>query len=175
MENNTTTRGILKDKIQNIYNDKERSLVKNDKKVTYSKGIPLVTGSLFIVTLIVCVILANFNKNVFDTTVMVTAISVTGAIFGSSLIWYFKKAGSENQYKLRMSMYEDVVNQRLYFTEEILKLRIKYGASEEDIAEIDNIGEIDNLMEETFQNINNKMNQEQDEFETPNDIQSFNI
>ncbi|MBR6289396.1 MAG: hypothetical protein IKR19_08675 [Acholeplasmatales bacterium] len=165
----------LKEKIMNIYNDKERSLVKNDKKVTYSKGIPIITGALFILTLIVCIILSNFNKNVFDTTVMVTSISVTGAIFGSSLIWYFKKAGSENQYKLRMSMYEDVVNQRLYFTEEMLKLRIKYGASEDDIAEIDAIGEIDDLMEETFQNMNNKMNQEQDEFETPNDLQNFNL
>lgn len=163
------------EKIRNIYNDKERSLEKHDKKVTYSKGIPMVTGILFIVTLIVCVVLSNFNKNIFDTTVMVTAISVTGAIFGSSLIWYFKKAGSENQYKLRMSMYEDVVNQRLYFTEEMLKLRIKYCASEEDIAMIDAEGEIDDLMEETFQNINNKMNQEQDEFETPNDLQNFNL
>ena len=74
-----------------------------------------------------------------------------------------------------MSMYEDVVNQRLYFTEEMLKLRIKYCASEEDIAMIDAEGEIDDLMEETFQNINNKMNQEQDEFEAPNDLQNFNL
>ena len=70
------------EKIRNIYNDKERSLEKHDKKVTYSKSIPMVTGILFIVTLIVCVILSNFNKNIFDTTVMVTAISVTGDIFG---------------------------------------------------------------------------------------------
>ena len=169
------TRGFIKEKIHNIYNDKERSLSKNDKKVTFSKGIPVVTGVLFILTLIVCIVCINLNQNIFDTAVMVTAISVTGAIFGSSLIWYFKKAGSENQYKLRMSMYEDVVNQRLYFTEEMLKLRIKYCASEDDIAEIDAIGEIDDLMEETFQNMNNKMNQEQDEFETPNDIQTFNL
>ena len=165
----------IREKIINIYNEKERAISKNDKPVTFSKGIPVVTGSLFILTLLVCVFLSNFNKNVYDTTVMVTAISVTGAIFGSSLIWYFKKAGSENQYKLRMSMYEDVVNQRLYFTEEMLKLRIKYGASEEDIAMIDDEGEIDDLMEETFQNMNNKMNQEQDELETPNDIQTFNL
>lgn len=165
----------IREKIINIYNEKERAISKNDKPVTFSKGIPVVTGSLFIITLLVCVFLSNFNKNVYDTTVMVTAISVTGAIFGSSLIWYFKKAGSENQYKLRMSMYEDVVNQRLYFTEEMLKLRIKYGASEEDIAMIDDEGEIDDLMEETFQNMNNKMNQEQDELETPNDIQTFNL
>lgn len=163
------------EKIINIYNDKERSLEKHDKKVTYSKGLPIITGIIFIITLIVCIICINANQNIMDTAVMVTAISVTGAIFGSCLVWYFKKAGSENQYKLRMSMYEDVVNQRLYFTEEMLKLRLKYCASEDDIAEIDAIGEIDDLMEETFQNMNNKMNQEQDEFETPNDIQTFNL
>ncbi len=163
------------EKIVNIYNDKERSLVKNDKKVTFSKAIPIVTCAIFVITIVASIICVNLNQNVLDTTVMVTAISVTGAIFGSSLIWYFKKAGSENQYKLRMSMYEDVVNQRLYFTEEMLKLRIKYGASEEDIAMIDQEGEIDDLMDETFQNMNNKMNQEQDDFETPNDLQTFNL
>lgn len=161
--------------IFNVYNDKERSMTKNEKKITWSKVWLAITGILFFLDLVTCLIAINTNVNIMDTAVMVTSISVTGAIFGTNLVWYSKKAASENHYKLRMAMYEDVVNQRLYFTEEMLKLKRKYKADDEEIAEIDSEGEIASLMDEAFSGINNKLNQEQDEYESPNEIQTFNL
>ena len=158
------------------YELKEKAMLKHDnKKVTTHKVWIAITGLMFITVTIFGLISISFSPTVFDTTVYATAITVSGAIFGSNLVWYAKKSASENQYKLRMSMYEDVVNQRLYFNEEMLKLKQKYNACDEDIEQINMNGEIDEFMDDALNDVRGGLDSSRDDAESPNELQTFTI
>lgn len=58
------------------------------------------SGVVFIATLFHCL---NVDLSaLYDTAVYVTAISVTGAVFGSTLVWYAKKAQAENVSRIKI-------------------------------------------------------------------------
>ena len=157
------------------YENKERAMDGNRyRKVTTSKIWLAITGIIFVLVTTFSLYSISNSESVLDTTVLVTAISVSGAIFGSNLVWYSKKSASENHYKLRMSMYEDVVNQRLYFNEEMLKLKDKYNASDDDIEQINTDGEIDDLMDDALHNVKDKLDRDQDDVESPNELNQMN-
>lgn len=65
-----------------------------------SKVLCYVSGVVFIATLSRC--LSADLAALYDTAVYVTAISVTGAVFGSTLVWYAKKAQAENVSRIRI-------------------------------------------------------------------------
>lgn len=65
-----------------------------------SKVLCYVSGVVFITTLVRC-LSVDLNA-LYDTAVYVTAISVTGAVFGSTLVWYAKKAQAENVSKIKI-------------------------------------------------------------------------
>lgn len=153
----------------------DSAMSRNSKKVTTSKIWLAITGIIFVLVVIFSMYSITHSESVFDTTVYVTAITVAGGIFGSNLVWYSKKSASENHYKLRMSMYEDVVNQRLYFNEEMLKLKQKYNITDEEISELDISGDIDEIMDDELTNMKSKMDQDQSDVESPNEMHNFNM
>lgn len=158
----------------NRYENKSKAMQNNSKSITWSKILLIITGIIFIAVISVsfgCLII--MKENMYDTAIFVTSITVSGSIFGSNLCWYSKKSTSENHYKLRLSMYEDIINDRLYFNEEMMKLKKKYGTSEEDISDIDDSGEIDELMNDEFSNMHGKMDEDRDLAESEDQIENF--
>lgn len=148
--------------------------INDNKKTTFSKIWLIITGLIFIGVILGCFIITAFQIDVFDTTVYVTAITVSGTIFGANLGWYAKKSTYENHYKLRMSMYRDLVNSRLYYNNEMMKLRKRYGVCSEDLSEIEESGEIDDIMESESNNDIEKSNSDRDEIEDGSDYDKFN-
>lgn len=117
-------------------------------KVQYSKILPVICFIVFI-SCIAKVFMTDMSS-VMDVSVYATLITVTGGMTATCINCYLKKAGSENAFKLRMGLYEESVKQRLFFNEEMLKMKIKYNATDEDIAELDENGEIDEFMSEAL-------------------------
>ena len=94
-----------------------------DKKFTMSKLIVAFTGLIFVslVIFVVAMYLTGQIVNTYDTTAVVTCITISGSIFGSNLCWYSKKAAGENHYKLRISLYEESSKIRLQYNEDMMK------------------------------------------------------
>ena len=144
-----------------------------EKRFTTSKVWLFITGLLFVLIILAVFHLMTTSDTILDTSIYVTAITVSGGIFGSNLCWYSKKAGSENQYKLRISMYEIAEDKRLYYNEEMLKLREKYGVSQEELNQIDYDGDMDDFSSDELSGAKNKLDQFRDETETPDELQTF--
>ena len=108
--------------------------MKKDKKVTWSKGMLLCSTLIFIavIALVFWLYISGNIQNMYDVTLLATVVTVTGGIFGSNLVWYSKKAGSENQYKLRMGMYEESAKVRLDYNEKMMQMKRKYDMSEDE-------------------------------------------
>ena len=120
-----------------------------ENKYQYSKKIPIVTGVIFISF----TLLSMFFGNIIDSTLAMTSISVSGGIFGSSIIWYLKKSQAENSFKLKCEQLKQTVNYRLYCIEETLKLQQKYNVSSYQIDEIESKGPIDEMENSTMDNL----------------------
>ena len=149
--------------------------MKREKKVTWSKGILLCSCLIFIsvVVLVFWLYISGNIKNMYDVTLLATLVTVTGGIFGSNLVWYSKKAGSENQYKLRMGMYEESARVRLDYNEKMMQMKRKYEMNEDDIVELDSSGNMDEFMEAALSNTITGLDETQMEFDSPNTLETY--
>ena len=78
----------------------------NKKRMETSKKIILVSGIFFAVAVIYTIIscsIAMIYSSYVDCTSIVTLLTVAGGAFGTACGFYFNKAKSENNYKLRMA------------------------------------------------------------------------
>ena len=78
----------------------------NKKRMETSKKIILVSGIFFAVAVIYTIIscsIAMIYSSYVDWTSIVTLLTVAGGAFGTACGFYFNKAKSENNYKLRMA------------------------------------------------------------------------
>ena len=150
--------------------------MKEEKKLTYSKLIVLITAIIFVVCLLLSfyAFLTSTVDTAIDTTVLVTAITVSGSIFGSNLCWYSKKAAGENNYKLRMALYKDSTETRLKYNEEMMKLMKEYDISEEDIEKINDSADIDDMMDNALNDTISNLDENRDDCSSLNEIQNFN-
>ena len=148
-----------------------------EKKFTYSKIQVLITGIIFLSSVLFVAYLYISGKitDAFDTTAIVTIITVSGAIFGSNLCWYSKKAASENQYKLRMSLFADSAKVRLDYNEKMMLLMKKYNMSQEDIDRINESGDSDDFMESSIQDVVTGLDTAKDIADSENTIETFNM
>ena len=156
-------------------NDIEKK--KLEKKFTYSKIQVLITGIIFLSSVLFVAYLYISGKitDAFDTTAIVTIITVSGAIFGSNLCWYSKKAASENQYKLRMSLFADSAKVRLDYNEKMMILMKKYNMSQEDVNRINESGDSDDFMESSIQDVVTGLDTAKDIADSENTIETFNM
>ena len=147
-----------------------------EKKFTYSKIQVLITGIIFLSSVLFVAYLYISGKitDAFDTTAIVTIITVSGAIFGSNLCWYSKKAASENQYKLRMSLFADSARVRLDYNEKMMLLMKKYNMTQEDIDRINESGDSDDFMESSIQDVVTGLDTAKDIADSENTIETFN-
>ena len=148
-----------------------------EKKFTYSKIQVLITGIIFLSSVLFVAYLYISGKitDAFDTTAIVTIITVSGAIFGSNLCWYSKKAASENQYKLRMSLFADSAKVRLDYNEKMMVLMKKYNMSQEDVDRINESGDSDDFMESSIQDVVTGLDTAKDIADSENTIETFNM
>lgn len=126
-----------------------------DKNVTFSKILVVVTGSMFIFAGLFAVFMYLSGKieNGYDTTAMVTLITVSGSIFASNLCWYSKKSASENHYKLRMSLYRESADIRLQFNEAMIKLQKENNLTQSDIDNIESQSDCDEMMQDALNSV----------------------
>ncbi len=146
-----------------------------EKKFTMSKLIVIFTGLVFLllVGFVVSMYLSGNINNTYDTTAIVTCITISGSIFGSNLCWYSKKAAGENHYKLRMSLYEESSKVRLEFNKEMIKLMKENNLTENDINRIDQFGNIDEMMDSALNDTVSELDNMQSEADASNQIENF--
>ena len=149
----------------------------HEKKFTYSKIQVFITGVIFLSSILVVAYLYISGKitDAFDTTAIVAIITASGSIFGSNLCWYSKKAASENQYKLRMSLFADSARVRLDYNEKMMLLMKKYNMSQEDIDIINESGDSDDFMESSIQDVVTGLDTAKDIADSENTIETFNV
>lgn len=105
------------------------------KRFQFSKLLPLLTGIIFFV-----VVYSTFHidySSVVDTAVYCTALTISGGIFGTTIVWYLKKSQAENTYKIKVGLYQEVNKQQILYSKAMCMLKDKYKLTDEDVAELE--------------------------------------
>lgn len=141
------------------------------KKLEFSKLITITSIILF------CIVLySSFHYNFdtyMDTAFMVTAITVTGGICGTCIVWMLKKSQSENLIKIRMGMYKDVKDIQLDFNEKMFELKKKYQLSDEDYHDVQDLGNIDEFADDILSEANSEIVERTNEANSDTNIQTY--
>lgn len=139
--------------------------------IQYSKILPFITGIVFAV----CLFFA-FTADVsslMDTSIYATAITISGGIWGSTIVWYSKKAQSENLSKLKIELYKQSTNERLRFNKEMMELKKQYEMTDEDVEEIELKSNMSVVSEQDLNDALNVINNGFEDSDSKNEIESF--
>lgn len=146
----------------------------NDLKFTneYSKKIPIVTGIIFFFCLAMSFV--SPMNTVVDASIGVAAITVSGSIFGTSLVWVLKKFAMENAFILKLEIFKQSSKERLKYNEAMIKLMKKYHMTREDIEDIEEGSFMDEMNEESLDSLQETVNSSIETATEEIELQSFN-
>ena len=144
---------------------------KKEKKLQYSKLLPIVTCIIFVFCLYKG-FTADFST-VLDASFFVTAITLSGGIFGSAIVWYMKKSQSENTVKLKTELYKVASQERLHYNEQMIILKNKYMLSDEEMMEIENDSPMDDFETNALSDIEATINDAQSEADASVELQTY--
>ena len=116
------------------------------KKMETSKKIAIFSAICFATILLFSMGMFAYNayySNQYDDTMLVTLITVAGAVFGTTCAFYYTKSKAENLYKMKVS-----------FLKEKYEILNDFGALDEDRALQE--------MEEEFTKIEDDFNEDED-------------
>ena len=136
----------------------------------YSKVLPIITGLLFGVTLVFSMLNGLSGGN---STIFITALTVSGGVFGSSIIWYMKKAQVENVFKVKSTLYKTISREQIHYAEEMLKLQEEYGVSKDKIRNLDMDSQLDDLKMSAIMDMTGSLDQAMSDATSPTEIQRY--
>ena len=142
-----------------------------EKKLQYSKIIPIATGLLFCACLYTA-----FNvdySTVLDVSVYVTALTISGSGFISSIIWYLKKSQAENVFKLKIELYKQASRERLHYNEQMIVLKNKYFLSDEELVEIENESPMDDFEESALSDVTMSTDEAMNDATSPVELENY--
>ena len=140
-------------------------------KIQFSKLLTIGSLLLFVWTLFKGLYIDY--TSVYDTTVYVTAITISGGIFGVCLKSYMSKSKAENIYKVQKTMYEDIMGIKLRYNEQMMKLIKEYQITQDEIDINDMSNPISEGVESVISDMKENVNNHLYDTKTQDDIETF--
>lgn len=144
---------------------------KKEKKLQYSKVLPVVTFIVFTVCLYKGYT-ADFST-MLDTSFYVTAITISSGVFGSTIVWYMKKSQAENTVKLKTELYRVASQERLNYNEQMILMKSKYMLSDEELMEIESDSPMDDFESNALSDIESSINDIQADADSSVELQTY--
>lgn len=142
-----------------------------EPKFQFSKILAIGSLVLFVISL-----LQGFTTDLsqaYDTTIYVTAITISGGIFGVCLKSYMSKSKAENIYKIQKTMYEDIMDIKLRYNEGMMQLSQKYNMTQSDIDMIDNASPISDGATNIINDMNESISNHLCDTKTEDEIENY--
>lgn len=142
-----------------------------EPKFQFSKILAIGSLVLFVISLFQGFI--TDLSQAYDTTIYVTAITISGGIFGVCLKSYMSKSKAENIYKIQKTMYEDIMDIKLRYNEGMMQLCQKYNMTQSDIDMFDNTSPISDGATNILNDMNESINNHLCDTKTEDEIENY--
>lgn len=134
---------------------------KKKKKFEFSKVIVVLVNAIFMCVLYYC--LKQDYSSILDASVFLSAITSSGAIALTTDVWYMKKSQAEHVSGISSYTYGDIMDIRLHYNEEMMKLKKKYNMTDYDVSKIETESPMDDISEDALNRTEQKLNEQMDE------------
>ena len=141
------------------------------KKIQYSKLLPIITVVIFVVCLYKGYT-ADFST-MLDVSFYVTAITLSGGVFGTCLVGDLKKSQAENAVKLKTELYRVASDERYKYNEKMVILKSKYMLSDEELAEIESDSPMADFETNALSDVENFINDTQADADSSIELQTY--
>ena len=141
------------------------------KKIQYSKLLPIITVVIFVVCLYKGYT-ADFST-MLDVSFYVTAITLSGGVFGTCLVGYLKKSQSENAVKLKTELYKVASQERLHYNEQMMILKNKYMLSDEELSDIEADSPMDDFATNALSDVETFIDETQADADESIELQTY--
>ena len=136
-------------------------VMKQNKKIQYSKIITLLTFILFCACIIKC--FSVDISSAYDLSVYATIITSSGALCLTSVVWYLKNSQAEKVAKIKADTYRIISEERYRYNKKMLALKSKYKYTDEEIFEIENDSPLDELEQDALNSMNSSIDDAMEE------------
>lgn len=141
--------------------------MKEKKHVEYSKILATASLIIFLITLLSSLVFMGYlmlctDVSLIDTAIFVTSISVTGSIYALTSKHYYNKSMMQNCANIRKGVYSEILNCRLSYNKEMLKLQNSYELEKDYIRDIDIENPFNEMSETALGRINHKLDETDD-------------
>ena len=143
----------------------------DNKKVRYSKKVVIFTSALFLGTLIFC--LTRDYTSFVDVSIYASALTITGGIMGTSVLWYMKKTQAEHVTSTQSLMYENVMKMRLEYNKQMMELKKQYKMEDFEVEQIEMESPMDDFSESVLSNMEANISQHMNEATTSIEMQNY--
>ena len=143
----------------------------DNKKVRYSKKVVIFTSALFLGTLIFC--LTRDYTSFVDVSIYASALTITGGIMGTSVLWYMKKTQAEHVTSTQSLMYENVMKMRLEYNKQMMELKKQYKMEDFEVEQIEMESPMDDFSESVMSNMEANISQHMNEATTSIEMQNY--
>ena len=145
--------------------------MKEKKHIQYSKTIPVITGLLFCVCLYKAFTVDY--STVLDVSIYASALTISGGLLGSSIIFYLKKSQAENVFKIKIELYKQASREKLYYNEQMIKIKNRYMLSEDEMMELENDSTMDEFVDAALSDVTSTTDNAMDDATSQVELQTF--
>jgi hypothetical protein len=112
-------------------------------------------------------------ENMVDVSIYVSAITASGTLCLTSVVWYLKNSQAEKVARIKADTYRIASEERYKYNEKMLKLKKKYNYTSDEITEIEDGSPMDELEGDALNSLNSSVDQAMDEATSSIDVQSM--
>ena len=144
----------------------------NEKKhIQYSKTILVALGIVFCVCLYKAFTVDY--STVLDVSIYASALTISGGMLGTGILQYYKKSQAENVFKLKIELYKQASREKLYYNEQMIKLKSRYILSEEEMMELENDSTMDGFVDSALSDATSTADNAMDDATSPVELQTY--
>lgn len=139
----------------------------------FSKLIIIISALVFVGTLIYCI--TRDLSSLYDSSLYVGAITITGGVFGSAIVWYEKKSQAENVAKIQLQHIKDLAEIELDIYQRKVKFQKSIGVyGKPDVPmDVENMTHVDEAMESMIASSLTKLDTAMDEATSSDEMQAY--
>lgn len=136
----------------------------------YSKILPAVSTIIFIF-----VLLFSFFGTYFDSTVIIGALTASGSVALTSIVFYMKNSWIEKVSRVKIEAAKCISQERLNYNKEMLLFLKENNLTQADLEQVENGSLMDEMESESMESISMSINDDMSEASTSPEVQNIII
>jgi hypothetical protein len=112
-------------------------------------------------------------SNTYDLSIYVTALTTSGSLCLTSIVWYLKNSQAEKVARIKADTYRIASEERLKYNKAMMELKREFHCTDDDVYSIENESPMDEFENEALNSLSSSVDSSMDEATSTIESQSL--